>query len=259
MNKGQQVIMNADDFGHSEEYNSVVMKAFRKGIITSATLMTNMPFFGPACEVAKAEGFDDHLGLHFNLTYGRPLTAELLQISEICNEDGEFDFRLPRHRLVLPARIRSALEGELAAQWQACLDQGIRPTHIDSHQHVHNMLPIAGLVARFAAQKGVPVRLARNIGKNISLPKALYKGLVNRRIKRYFHTPVNYVCTPADLCSGAQPEGVVEVVCHPRLLACGGVGDDYLPANMRLHEVWEQFIDKAQRVSYATIRRQGLE
>lgn len=88
---------------------------------------------------------------------------------------------------------------ELEAQWQRCVDNGVRPSHLDSHQHVHNIWPIGEIVARFAARQGVAVRLARNLGQNLSLPKRVFKSLLNRRLQNLSGATADYVCTPVDL------------------------------------------------------------
>ena len=40
-----RVIINADDFGINDREDAVILQAFRRGIISSATLMANMPAF----------------------------------------------------------------------------------------------------------------------------------------------------------------------------------------------------------------------
>lgn len=38
-----KLIVNADDFGYSKGINLGIIEAHREGIVTSTTLMTNMP------------------------------------------------------------------------------------------------------------------------------------------------------------------------------------------------------------------------
>src|SRR5690606_10006865 len=45
----QRVIINADDFGLSSDENRTIISAFQQGLISSATLMANMPAFEEAC------------------------------------------------------------------------------------------------------------------------------------------------------------------------------------------------------------------
>ena len=140
-----------------------------------------------------------------------------------------FDLNLSRRRLRLSRRDRGAvLEEAQSAMAQRCLDNGVRPSHLDSHQHVHNIWPIGEIVARFAARQGVPVRLARNLGQNLSLPKRVFKELLNRRLTHLAGATANYVCTPVDLRNAAPPtDGLLEIVAHPNQLGAD-FGDAYL-------------------------------
>jgi predicted glycoside hydrolase/deacetylase ChbG (UPF0249 family) len=246
----RQVIVNADDFGLSACENAVILGAFQAGVITSATAMANMPAFEAACVMARHPMLEGRVGLHFNLTYGRPLSQSILGRSTFCDSAGVFDLNLPRHRLWLSRQDREAVLEELQAQWQRCLDNGVRPSHLDSHQHVHNIWPIGQIVARFAAHQGVPVRLARNLGQNLSLPKRLFKELLNRRLNHLAGATADYVCTPVDLRNAAPPmDGLLEIVAHPNQLGAD-FGDAYLDQGESLSALLEQRLPGVQRVSY---------
>lgn len=249
----QRVIINADDFGLSQAENRTILRAFRQGLISSATLMANMPAFEEACALTREHGLQGRVGLHFNLTYGRPLSTAIRGQPRLCNAAGEFDLNLPRHRLWLPAGTRRAIEDELHAQWRRCLEHGIRPSHIDSHQHVHNILPVGEVVARFAARQGVPLRLARNLGRNLNLPKRLFKALLNHRLRRLGPASADHVCTPLDLHHGLLPaSGTLEVIAHPTSLPLG-FGDAYLDEGQSLGEVLNRRLAGVPRIAYSAL------
>lgn len=250
MTQSRLVIVNADDFGLNDDENRVIVAAFAAGLISSATAMANMPAFAAACALAHERGFADSVGLHFNLTYGPPLSAAIRSQRLFCDSAGQFDLSLPRHALRLPADAAEAVRGELQAQWQACLAQGIRPSHIDSHQHVHNLWPIAPLVAGFAAEQGVPVRLARNLGRNIGPVKRAFKLLLNRRLAGIAGCTANWVCTPRDLRDGVRLGGPLEIVAHPTQLADGDFGDAYLPDGESLRTLLDKALAGYRRISY---------
>ena len=52
-----QWIINADDFGLSQEVNSAVVQCFRDGTIDRTTLLVNMPQTDAACSNRSAMGF----------------------------------------------------------------------------------------------------------------------------------------------------------------------------------------------------------
>lgn len=254
----RQVIVNADDFGLSPNENAVILGAFQAGVISSATAMANMPAFEAACAMARLPLLEGRIGLHFNLTYGRPLSRAIVERRTFCDSHGVFDLNLPRHSLWLSREDREAVQEELQAQWQRCVDHGVRPSHLDSHQHVHNIWPIGEIVARFAAHQGVPVRLARNLGQNLSLPKRLFKGLLNRRLQGLAGVTADYVCTPVDLRNAPAPtDGVLEIVAHPNQLGAD-FGDAYLPPEESLSRLLEQRLTGVPRVSYADLNKDFL-
>jgi len=147
----KRLIVNADDFGLCEGANLGILRAHHTGIVTSATVMLNMPGAVAALEAAR---FTPTLGVgvHLTLTGGRPLCPD---VPTLTGPDGRF--------LRMPALMASAspaeLERELRAQVAAFLASGLRPTHLDSHHHVHLEMPAVGeIVRRLGAELGVPVR-----------------------------------------------------------------------------------------------------
>ncbi len=62
---GVKLIINADDFGLCRGVNSAVAKAHNEGVLTSATLMANMPGAAEAVEIAKKTP-SPGVGVHLN-------------------------------------------------------------------------------------------------------------------------------------------------------------------------------------------------
>jgi predicted glycoside hydrolase/deacetylase ChbG (UPF0249 family) len=245
-----QVIVNADDFGLSDNDNAVILRAFQTELISSASAMANMAAFAGACVIAQHPLLQGRIGLHFNLTYGRPLSEAILEQPAFCSSSGEFSLNLARHSLWLNRRARQAVQEELEAQWQRCLDYGLHPCHLDSHHHVHNIWPIGEIVARFAAKQGVAVRLARNIGKNIGPGKRLFKTFLNMRLRSIAGITADHVCTPADLRNTPPPiHGLLEVIIHPCLLGAD-FGDACLKPEESLTQVLESRLTGVPRVPF---------
>tara|TARA_B110000438_G_scaffold204160_2_gene195857 strand:- start:1215 stop:2063 length:849 start_codon:yes stop_codon:yes gene_type:complete len=130
--------VNADDFGLTGDVTRGILAAHRNGQVSSTTLMVNTPGTEEAVEAAS-----DHpnlgIGLHFNLTEGRPLT----DAPSLVDGDGRF---LLRGELLGRAFRRQIdpddVARELDAQLSRFHDLGLTPTHMDSHQHVHMAPPI---------------------------------------------------------------------------------------------------------------------
>jgi hopanoid biosynthesis associated protein HpnK len=146
------VIVNADDFGWSEAVTSGILQGHLAGVLTSTTLMANLPGAAAALERARREAPGLGLGLHLNLTEGRPLLPAA-RLGPLVNERGEF--RRSVAAVFRAASWSAAARAAVAAEWEAqaawAADHGLRPTHFDSHKHVHlypALLPVALELAR---------------------------------------------------------------------------------------------------------------
>src|SRR3984893_18692227 len=68
-----RLIINADDFGLSRGVNIGIIEAAEAGVVTSASLIVNLPVFaGPLDRVLSCPTLS--LVLHLKCTVGRPLT-----------------------------------------------------------------------------------------------------------------------------------------------------------------------------------------
>lgn len=82
-----KLIINSDDFGYSNGVNYGIIDAYRNGILTSTTLMANMPGFNEAVKLKK-EYPRLGVGVHLTLTCGKPL---LKSHKTLVSENGEFN------------------------------------------------------------------------------------------------------------------------------------------------------------------------
>lgn len=147
-------MVNADDFGISRGVNRGIVEAYRDGLVTSASLMANLPSAEDA--LTRATTCPDlGLGLHLTLTAGRPLCPPD-NVPTLVDPDGQF-FVLGTllGRLSL-GKVRTAdLTRELSAQVEWALKRGVRPSHLDSHHHVHIHPRVAPVVIGLARQHGI--------------------------------------------------------------------------------------------------------
>lgn len=131
------LIVNADDFGLTAGVNRAVIEGHTRGVITSATVMTNMPAFDDAVRLAK-EHPSLGVGLHFNITQGRPV-AEASRVDSLLDGHGEFwGTGAALLKRALAGRLNpEEVVVELRAQIDKALNAGLRLTHVDSHKHSH--------------------------------------------------------------------------------------------------------------------------
>lgn len=159
----KQLVINADDLGLAASVNRGILETVERGVVTSTSLLVNMPAFDDAIARLRAwrerdgRGETLSVGLHFNVVAGRPLVAaRALQNART----GEF---LPLVALVWkayrgrldPRDIRRELEAQLARANEALGTLGLRVTHIDSHRHIHCLPVIFDEVVGTARRHGI--------------------------------------------------------------------------------------------------------
>lgn len=188
--------INADDFGKSENVNKAITDCFNLGYIDRTTIMVNMPYALKAADLAESNGFMDKVGLHINLTSGRPLTEQISKNPEFCDEEGNFtaafyysDFK----RLHMSKSSVMDIMGEIKAQINMYNELGFTLNHIDSHHHVHTNYPVLKALKKLSHTYSFSsIRLSRNLYKGGKKLYRFYKYLFNRSIKKLCANTTDY-------------------------------------------------------------------
>jgi len=257
MHAANKFIINADDFGYSDAVNGAVLKCFQKWLVTSASLLVNMPGFEGAVEMVHAQSlFSGKIGVRLNLTEGFSLTSSIRDCTSFCHESGFFILKESSRRLVLTRREKRAVYEELKAQLEKALLAGIRPTHLDIHHSLHRQWPITTILVSLAREYGIQrVRFSRSMGPGMRGIKGHYRRLFNHLTARY-----RDICGP-DLSGCAsdwlqlrdkqRPTGkYIEIAVHPVLDEYGELIDkDGKDLQRKLRPV----IDHRHTISYADL------
>ena len=224
LRQGRIVVVNADDFGASHQINQAILQAFELRLISSATMMANMPAFEEACELVHQHHLQYRVGVHLNITSGRPLTAAIADCPRFCDGNGHWR---PRRRVLTITRDEAlALEAEIDAQISACERKAITPTHLDSHHHMHTEWGIAPVVIRAAKRHGIrAIRLAFNCGPRREQASAMhrllaraYRSMHNARLRYHELAKTDYFGDAADAGRVLQMTTAdVEIMVHPCL------------------------------------------
>jgi predicted glycoside hydrolase/deacetylase ChbG (UPF0249 family) len=193
------LVVNADDFGASEGVNRGILHAHVHGIVTSTSLMVTGPAAENAAELAR-EHPELGIGLHWDL-------------------DGE---NVPDP---IPLEDARAVRGELARQLEAFETLvGRRPSHVDSHHHVHRRAEIAPIARELVAPLGVPVReegSVRYVGG--------FYGQWEWQVTDLEHIRSEFLIW---ILRNEVDEGWTEIGCHP-----GFVTDDFTSVYLAEREV----------------------
>ena len=178
-----RIVLHADDLGMNRAVTDGILQGFRQGLLTSTSLLTGTPNAERALKQWKllaaeqqagelpsapnrrrlddpAESFD--LGVHLNLTQGRPLTGSWYP-PELLDAEGRFPgvFRLYARLRRSGDRFCEPIQAELEHQIRFLRDHGLRPTHLNGHQYVEMMPTIATLIPPLLKQFGIAsVRVA---------------------------------------------------------------------------------------------------
>ncbi|MCH5172291.1 MAG: ChbG/HpnK family deacetylase [Erysipelotrichales bacterium] len=179
----KRLIINADDFGMSPEFNAAIVDLLENRHISSASLMPVAPAYEDAVKLVKQRNLKN-IGIHLTLTrenFGikTQLTYKSLTgISSITDYEG---YLLPGRELFLKKALDADITNELMAQFYKFQLDGISISHIDCH--MYSLFPYLG-------KRGL--KLLFNVYKNFNFK--LITGI--RFAKNYYFFPdINYVWT----------------------------------------------------------------
>lgn len=149
----RRLIVNADGYGLAPGVNRGIEEVCAAGFVRSVSVNANGVATGDLAEFVRR--FPDvGIGVHFNLTVGRPLLPSE-QVLSLVNEGGEFwgrDFTARAYR----GRLRvEEMEAELWAQVERLRHLGAALDHWDSHQGMHVHPPFLQAATRVARRAGI--------------------------------------------------------------------------------------------------------
>ncbi|MCG2720190.1 MAG: ChbG/HpnK family deacetylase [Nanoarchaeota archaeon] len=158
----KQLIVNADDFRLSEFTNKGIVDCFEYGIVNSTTIMPNGNSFDDAVKLAKK--FKLKVGIHINLTQGRPLTQ-----AKTLTENNDLTTKNIINAMLHKINLKE-VEKEAEEQIRKVLNAGIKPTHLDSHKHIHVFPGIIDVFIKLAKRYNInKIRLPLNKVVNYKL------------------------------------------------------------------------------------------
>jgi len=152
----KQLILNADDYGMNEATSRGILHVASKGAVRSTSAMSSSTDFERAMWDLDSSGVDLDVGIHLNLTWGRPL-SDPARIPSLVDDDGRFHGRSKLLAKALAGTISgSEVYRELRLQCERISERLSAITHLDGHHHVH-VYPIVREVAeRLARQFRIP-------------------------------------------------------------------------------------------------------
>lgn len=147
-----KLIVNADDFGYCEAVNYGIISAHRNGIVTSTTIMANMPGFDHAVNLLK-ENKNLGCGVHMTLSCNKPLNDKF---KSLVDENGMF-YRILNEEIMSKIDLDEVYY-ELCSQIDKVKNSGIEITHLDSHHHIHTISYIKDIIKSIMDKYNLKIR-----------------------------------------------------------------------------------------------------
>ena len=265
------LIVTADDFGAAPEVNEAVEIAHRRGIVTTASLMTGGAAAADAVRRAKALP-SLRVGLHLVLIEGAP-TLPANALPDLVDGSGRFrtDMVATAIRLFFGPEVRRQAAAEIEAQFRAFADTGLNLDHVTVHKHFHLHPTIASLILKIGERFGLrsarapvepePILAAADpdyrpsppwvTGPWASLTAARFRAAGVWVPDRTFGLRWSGAMTSARLRGliGQAPEGVTEIFLHPAVAG----GFDGAAAGYGYASELEALVSASIRVSIVSI------
>ncbi len=171
-----KLIINADDFGYCEAVNYGIISAHRNGVVTSTTIMANMPGFEHAVELLK-DNENLGCGVHMTLSCGKPINNNL---TTLVNENNTF------HRYITEDIIDKIDLDEVYEELCSQIDKVkniVDISHLDSHHHIHTLKGFEPVISSILKKYDLPIRggfeYNNNYEKQIKLVDSFYSDEVS--------------------------------------------------------------------------------
>jgi predicted glycoside hydrolase/deacetylase ChbG (UPF0249 family) len=209
------IIFHADDFNLTPGVNRGIIESYKNGVVRSTSIMPNIPEFDESMELLNENpGLD--VGVHINLTYGRPL-SDPSEVPSLVDDSGIF-WRKPS--LMAEVADYDEMKKEILRQMEICLDAGLKPTHIDTHHHLHRSDPRAmEILCDLAKEHRMAVRSVnqdmRDAINKIHIPTP-------DNFNGDFYGYDNITIESLEKVIKTAPDGFSEIMCHP------GIADEEL-------------------------------
>ncbi|WP_059105659.1 chitin disaccharide deacetylase [Shouchella shacheensis] len=196
------IIFNADDFGLSNAVNYGILDSYLHGVVTSTTMLVNMPGTPHAVSLAKTHS-SLGVGVHLALTVGKPI---LKDVPSLIDDNGYF-YKIAEQRDEERVNVEEVAK-EWTAQIETFLDYGLQPTHLDSHHHIHSWSHLLPVVEELSNNYQLPWR------NYFEQPPTGVSFITESFDDSFYQTGVNTDIVERVLQTHIGSDSI-EVMCHP--------------------------------------------
>ncbi|MBR5555518.1 ChbG/HpnK family deacetylase [bacterium] len=147
----KKFILNADNFGISNDLNRGILYAHNWGFLKSASLCANGEAFDNAIHEVLPECHNLGIGIQLNISKGKSLSSCNL----LTNSDGEFNNSF--FSLIRKSKNKAFLK-QVENEFRAQIEKVAKYTkieHISSYEHIHAIPEIFKVTVKLAKEYGV--------------------------------------------------------------------------------------------------------
>ena len=151
----ERIFINGDDYGMSPGINNAIERLHQHRRLNGVSIVANMPWTKDALAYAGTAQ-DLSIGTHLNLTTGLPVLP-VDKVPSLVNSKGRFyEMRAFLSRYYAGKLALSEIQAELEAQIEICVESGVKPQNIDSHNHFHAIPALGKIANELSVRYGVP-------------------------------------------------------------------------------------------------------
>lgn len=133
---GHKLIITADDYGMCESVNRAIDACVEAKVVLSTNVMTNMDKATDAAYLKEKFPYLS-LGLHYNFTVGKPISAPD-KVKSLINDDGYFlSYSQIRQKCKSNTYDFDEITLEMKAQYQRYVEICGEPDYWNTHENVH--------------------------------------------------------------------------------------------------------------------------
>jgi predicted glycoside hydrolase/deacetylase ChbG (UPF0249 family) len=229
-----KLVVNADEFGLTDDISRGILAAHDDGIVTSTSVMgTCRDLPGTVALLAQAPRLG--VGLHLSLVGGAPI-APPKTVASLLGGNEEFPGNAREHlvRWLKGSLSPDDIEREFAAQITRAREAGLTVDHLDTHQHIGFLPPVGRAVETVAKRFGISGMRSTAEQPTLGWVTDLARGtlaslvgglawLTRRQLGTIKHGPVTWGYAEAGRLDevrileiiGRLGPGSHELICHP--------------------------------------------
>lgn len=207
----RRLVINADDFGLSDGICRAIHELFEVGAISSTTLMIAAEGAIERCKILDIRKLVGKVGVHLQLTDGRPISPLGKIPSLIDKRSGMFKSKNDFAKIDLE---------DVEREWKAQIEMAYelldaKPSHLDSHHGAHHFPRFIEIFLKLATQFNLPIRdrtamqeykpNLKLLGTDVVLYDWTAHGLNSENLQREIHQAI----------VNSTDAEILELVTHP--------------------------------------------